>query len=60
VNIRVLLCDDHEIMRSSLRALIEKQRDLRLVGEAADGREAARLARPEYRDPWKFPEKYLV
>jgi len=22
--------------------------------------EAARLARPEYRDPWKFPEKYLV
>jgi hypothetical protein len=27
----------------------------KIVGD----KEAARLAKPQYRDPWKFPEKYL-
>ncbi|HEX2662706.1 MAG TPA: response regulator transcription factor [Candidatus Acidoferrum sp.] len=42
--IRILLADDHKLMRSGLRLLIEQQPDLTVVGEAADGREAVALA----------------
>jgi two-component system, NarL family, response regulator NreC len=38
--IRVLLADDHAMVRSGLRLLLERQPDLEIVGEAADGREA--------------------
>lgn len=43
--IRILLADDHKLMRSGLRLLIEQQPDLSVVGEAADGREAVALAK---------------
>ena len=43
-NISILLADDHTVMRSGLRALLERQPDFRVVGEAADGREAVDLA----------------
>jgi DNA-binding NarL/FixJ family response regulator len=42
--IRILLADDHEVVRDGVRALLEKQADMAVVGEAADGREAAELA----------------
>jgi two-component system response regulator NreC len=42
--IRILLADDHEVVRDGVRALLEKQTDMSVIGEAADGREAARLA----------------
>lgn len=42
--IRVLLADDHAIVREGLRALLTREADLRVVGEAGDGREALRLA----------------
>src|SRR6476646_5893936 len=42
--IRVLVADDHTVIRSGLRHLIERQSDLQVVGEAADGREALDLA----------------
>jgi DNA-binding NarL/FixJ family response regulator len=38
------LADDHEVVRDGVRALLEKQTDMTVVGEAADGREAAELA----------------
>ncbi|HOE95927.1 MAG TPA: response regulator transcription factor [Candidatus Sumerlaeota bacterium] len=41
---RILIADDHEIMRQGLRTLLEKNRGLEVVGEAANGREAVRLA----------------
>lgn len=41
--IRIVLADDHQLMRTGLRALIEKQPDLTVVGEAKDGREAVAL-----------------
>jgi two-component system, NarL family, response regulator NreC len=41
---RILLADDHQLMRSGLRLLIEQQPDLTIVGEAGDGREAVALA----------------
>jgi two-component system, NarL family, response regulator NreC len=42
--IRILLADDHEVVRDGVRALLEKQADMAVVGEAADGRQAAQLA----------------
>ena len=45
MSIRVLVADDHKIVRDGLRALIEKEEDIELVGEAKDGRAACTLAR---------------
>ncbi len=42
--IRILLADDHTIVRDGLRALVEKQPDMTVSGEAADGREAVQIA----------------
>jgi PAS domain S-box-containing protein len=43
--IRVLLVDDHTIMRRGLATLLKQETDMQVVGEAADGSEAIRLAR---------------
>ncbi len=42
--IRILIADDHPIFRVGLRKVLESQRDFRVVGEAADGAEAVKLA----------------
>jgi two-component system response regulator NreC len=42
--IRLLLVDDHEIVRAGLRSLLESQPELEVVGEAASGEEALTLA----------------
>jgi two-component system, NarL family, response regulator NreC len=44
MKIRILLADDHQLFREGLRALIEAQDDMTVVGEAPDGRECSRLA----------------
>lgn len=49
MNIRVLIADDHDIVRAGLKALLARQEDIDIVGEAADGRQAVRLA--EERNP---------
>ena len=41
--IRVLLADDHVVVRQSLRQYLEHERDINVVGEAGDGDEAVRL-----------------
>jgi len=43
-SIRILLADDHTVMRRGLRALLERQNGFEVVAEAADGREAVELA----------------
>ena len=43
--IAVLLVDDHAVVRQGLRALLEAERDITVVGEAENGREAVALAR---------------
>ena len=43
--IRILLADDHGIVRAGLRALLEAQPDMRVVAEAADGPAAVALTR---------------
>jgi two-component system response regulator NreC len=42
--IRILLADDHTIVRDGLRALLERQPDMVVVAEAGDGRECVQLA----------------
>ncbi len=42
---RVLLADDHGVVRKGLRFILEQEADFEVAGEAADGREAVRLAR---------------
>jgi DNA-binding NarL/FixJ family response regulator len=41
--IRVLLADDHELVRAGIRSLLEKLTDIEVAAEASDGREAIRL-----------------
>ncbi len=41
--VRVLLAEDHHLVRQGLRALLEREPDIEIVGEAADGLEALRL-----------------
>jgi DNA-binding NarL/FixJ family response regulator len=45
MNIKILLADDHEIMREGLKSLLEKQGDITVIGEAEDGRTTVNLAR---------------
>ncbi|MGC9952478.1 MAG: response regulator transcription factor [Bryobacteraceae bacterium] len=44
MSVRILLADDHRILREGLRSLLAQQPDMVVVGEAADGEEAVALA----------------
>ena len=44
MKIRVLLADDHQMLRDGLKALLQHTADITVVGEAVDGREAVRRA----------------
>jgi DNA-binding NarL/FixJ family response regulator len=48
--IRVLIADDHGIVRSGLRMLIERQHDMSVVAEAEDGVDALKLTQAEHPD----------
>jgi two-component system, NarL family, response regulator DevR len=45
MGLRILLVDDHEVVRLGVRALIERQPGMEVVGEASTAREAVGLAR---------------
>ena len=47
--IRIVLANDHPLVRSSLRQLLEREQGFRVIAEAANGREAILLA--DYRQP---------
>src|SRR5512135_2272297 len=42
--IRVLIVEDHHLVRQGIRALLEKAEDMQVVGEARDGQEAVEIA----------------
>ena len=42
--VRVLVADDHTIIRSGLRLLLEREGGFEVVGEAVDGRQAVDMA----------------
>ncbi len=44
MSIRILIADDHQIVRQGLRSLIEKTSGMKVVAEAENGREAVQLA----------------
>jgi RNA polymerase sigma factor (sigma-70 family) len=50
IPIRILLADDHTVVRDGLRALVEKQPDMSVIGEAADGRDTIRIAEEQSPD----------
>ncbi|MEO0497375.1 MAG: response regulator transcription factor, partial [Pseudomonadota bacterium] len=41
--IRLLIADDHELVRDGIRARLEAERDFEVVGEASNGRKAVEL-----------------
>jgi two-component system response regulator NreC len=43
--IRVLIADDHGVVRKGVRFLLQQERDIEIAGEAEDGREAVRLTK---------------
>ena len=43
-NIRVLIADDHAVLREGMRNLLQQEKDFDVVGEAGDGEEAVKLA----------------
>jgi len=48
--IRILIADDHAILRAGIRALLKLHGDLEVVGEAANGEETVALARELHTD----------
>jgi DNA-binding NarL/FixJ family response regulator len=50
MTIRVLLADDQALLRSAFRVLVDSEPDMTVVGEAADGAEAVRLAKERHAD----------
>ena len=44
MSIRILLADDHRIMREGLRSVLEKEPDMEVIAEAKDGRMTVKLA----------------
>ena len=50
MTIRVVLADDHAVLREALRALIDSEPDLEVVGEAGTGQEAIAVARVQRPD----------
>ena len=50
MTIRVVLADDHRLVREALRVTLERERDIVIVGEATDGRAALEVVRAEKPD----------
>jgi len=50
MKIRILIADDHKIVRDGLRALLEKQTGMEVIAEAENGRKAVQLARELHPD----------
>jgi len=45
MTIKILIADDHQIIREGIRSMLERENDMEVLGEAEDGRAAARMAR---------------
>lgn len=50
MSIRVLLVDDHKILRDALKTVLEREEDINLVGEARNGTAALKLVRETHPD----------
>jgi two-component system response regulator NreC len=50
MSIRILLADDHELIREGIYSLLEKEKDFKIVAQANNGREAVRLTDEHHPD----------
>ena len=50
MSIRIILADDHELVRKGLYSLLEKEKDFKVVAQATNGREAVRLTDEHHPD----------
>lgn len=50
VAIRLLIADDHALVRSGLRSMLQREPGIEIVGEARNGREAVELCRSLWPD----------
>lgn len=50
MGIKVLIADDHKIVRDGLRVLIDREKDMQVVGEAHNGHEAVKLTKKLHPD----------
>ncbi|MDQ2777033.1 MAG: response regulator transcription factor [Acidobacteriota bacterium] len=50
IKLRIVLADDHTMMRSGLRLLLERESDFSIVGEAGDGRQAIEIVEAQSPD----------
>jgi DNA-binding NarL/FixJ family response regulator len=50
MRMRILLVDDHELLREGLRSILEKEENVEIVGEASNGRDAVALSRTLHPD----------
>ncbi len=48
--LRILLADDHTVLRQGLRLLLERQPEFQVIGEASDGRQAIEMAEAGHPD----------
>ena len=44
MNIRIILADDHKLMREGLKSLLNQQQDITVIGQADNGRDAVQMA----------------
>ena len=44
--IRILIADDHAVVRRGLRSILQLEKDFLIAGEASNGTEAVEMARP--------------
>ena len=45
MSVQILIADDHQMLREGLRAILEKDENVEVIGEASDGRTAVEMAR---------------
>jgi len=45
VQTRILIADDHAVLREGMRVLLDREKDFQVVGEAGDGEEAIKLGK---------------
>ena len=45
MSIKILIADDHQLTREGIRSMLEREADMKVLGEAEDGRSAVRMAR---------------
>jgi two-component system response regulator NreC len=45
MSIKILIADDHQLTREGIRSMLEREPDMEVLGEAEDGRSAAKMAR---------------